>query len=303
MFKKAISYLLFCYIFFQFFACGNRPDGVLNQRDMKDFLTDLHLLDAVLDQRPLNNERERAYYYNALLQKHSITKAEFDSSLVYYTKNPKLFERIYTGVVKNLEKFQSEVKEGKYFPVLPDSIRLKPLEQEIWISPIAYNFTKDSIRQKIAFSVKNYNLMTKDIYLLRFLLRVAPQDSSINTYAALRIHYADGKIDSLTHKTYNDSVLRRYAFRFRAARNINIDSLSGVFYGSSRYAGAFNVKVDSISLKRVYVPALQDSLRLQLDTVEVKVKAADTIPAATGSKPQNIPKPVKLKKERKLIQQ
>lgn len=302
MFKKAISYFLFCYIFFQFFACGNRPDGVLNQRDMKDFLTDLHLLDAVLDEKPLANERERVYYYNALLQKHSITKAEFDSSLVYYTKNPKLFERIYSGVVKNLEKFQSEVKEGKYFPVLPDSIRLKPLEQEIWTLPTAYNFTKDSIRQQTAFSIKNYDLMTKDIYLLRFLLRVAPQDSSKKAYAALRIHYADGNVDSLTHKTYNDSVLRRYAFRFRASRNVSIDSLSGVFYGSSRYAGVFNVKVDSISLKRVYVPALQDSLRLQLDTVKVKVKAADTVPAVIENKPQSLPKPGKIKKERKLIQ-
>jgi hypothetical protein len=303
MFKKAISYLLYCYIFFQFSACGNRPDGVLNQRDMKDFLTDLHLLDAVLDEKPLANERERVYYYNALLQKHSITKAEFDSSLVYYTKNPKLFERIYSGVVKNLEKFQSEVKEGKYFPILPDSIRLKPLEQEIWSSPIAYNFTKDSIRRQLAFSVRNYNLMTKDIYLLRFLLRVAPQDSSKNTYAALKIHYVDGKVDSLTHKTYNDSVLRRYAFRFRASRNVGIDSLSGIFYGSSRYAGVFNIKVDSISLKRVYVPALQDSLRLQLDTIVVKVKVADTVPAVIENKPQSLPKPGKLKKERKLIQQ
>lgn len=303
MFKKAISYLFFCYIFFQFFACGNRPDGVLNQRDMKDFLTDLHLLDAVLDEKPLANERERVYYYNALLQKHSITKAEFDSSLVYYTKNPKLFERIYSGVVKNLEKFQSEVKEGKYFPVLPDSIRLKPLEQEIWTLPSAYNFTKDSIRQQAAFSIKNYNLMTKDIYLLDFLLRVAPQDSSKKAYAALRIHYADGKIDSLTHKTYNDSVLRRYAFRFRASRNVGIDSLSGVFYGSSRYAGVFNVKVDSISLKRVYVPALQDSLRLQLDTVEVKIKVADTVSAPIENKPKSLPKSGKIKKERKLIQQ
>lgn len=302
MFKKTISYLLFCYIFFQFFACGNRPDGVLNQRDMKDFLADLHLLDAVLDEKPLANERERAYYYNALLLKHSITKAEFDSSLVYYTKNPKLFERIYSGVVKDLEKFQSEVHEGKYFPVLPDSIRLKPLEQEIWSRSTAYHFTKDSLRQQTAFSIRNYSLMTKDIYLLRFLMRVAPQDSSKNAYAALKIHYADGKVDSITHKTYNDSVLRRYAFRFRASRNVSIDSLSGVFYGSSRYAGVFNVKVDSISLKRVYVPALQDSLRLHLDTVKVKVKAADTVPAVIESKPKNIPKPGKIKKERKLIQ-
>lgn len=290
MFKKTIPYILFSFIFLQFFACSNRPDEVLNQKEMKEFLTDLHIMETALDEHPPLDEREKAYYYNALLQKHGITKAIFDSSLVYYTKNPKLFERVYTRVVKDLEKFRADVQKGKYFPVLPDSIRLKPMESEIWYLPAALQFSKDSTRRQLAFTIRDFSLMTKDVYYLRFLMRVAPGDSSKNAYAALRIHYADGKVDSLTHKVYSDSVLRRYTFRFRAARNINIDSLSGVFYGSSRYAGKFKAKVDSISLKRVYVPALQDSLRLHLDTVDVKVKGHDTVPAATRKIPHILPK-------------
>jgi hypothetical protein len=186
--------------------------------------------------------------------------------------------------------------------VLPDSIRLKPAETEIWDRPDTVLFTKDSTYKQLAFSIRAYGLMTKDIYRLRFLLRVAPQDSVKNAYTALKIHYADGQVDSLLHKVMNDSVLRRYSFRFRAARNVSIDSLSGVFYKSTNYAGVKNIKVDSISLKRVYVPALQDSLRLHLDTVAVKQKTVDTVPVTTEKKLQNITKPVLIKKERKKIQ-
>ncbi|MEA4937793.1 MAG: DUF4296 domain-containing protein [Paludibacter sp.] len=279
MFKKVFPYLLFVGILLHFFACSNRPDDVLSQSEMRKFLVDLHILEATLDEHPPVNERERAYYYNALFLKHGITKAIFDSSLVYYTKNPKLFERVYTRVVKDLEDFKTDVHKGKYFPELPDSIKFNPAESEIWYLPVAFQISKDSTRRKLAFTIKNFSLMTKDVYQLRFLIRVAPGDSSRNVYAALRIHYADGNVDSLTHKVYRDSVLRRYTFRFRAARNVSIDSLSGVFYGSSHYAGKLNAKVDSISLKRVYIPALQDSLRIHLDTVKIKV--AKSVPAVT----------------------
>lgn len=271
MFKKVFLYPLFFFFLLHFFACNNRPDDVMNQTEMKKFLVDLHILEATLDERPPVDERERAYYYNALFQKHGITKAIFDSSLVYYTKNPKLFERVYTRVVKDMDEFKTDVHKGKYFPELPDSIRFKPAESEIWYLPTALQLSKDSARTKLAFTIRDFNLMTKDIYQLHFLLRIAPGDSSKNAYAALRIHYADGKVDSLiTNKIYSDSVLRRYTFRFNAVRNVSIDSLSGIFYGSSRYAGKFKAKVDSISLKRLYVPALQDSLRVHLDTVKVK---------------------------------
>lgn len=299
MYKKTISYFLACFIILQFFSCSNRPDEVMNQRAMKELLTDLHVLEAVLDENPTTNEQERIYYYDALLQKHGITKAIFDSSLVYYTKNPKVFERVYTRVINNLEKFETDVHEGKYFPVIPDSIKLRPFTIEIWKDKTIMHLSKDTARRHLAFSIKDAELMSKDIYWLDFLLRVSPQDSSRNAYAALRIHYADGQVDSLMHKVYNDSVLRHYSFRMKAARNRSIDSLSGTFYRSNLMTGPYDIRIDSISLKRTYVPFLQDSIRLHLDTVKVVVQKIDSMSVLKDIKIFNILREATIKKEKK----
>lgn len=266
-------FFLFSVLFLFFISsCSKRPDGVLSQRKMKAVLTDMHVLDGVFEAKGMQgNERETVYYYNALLQKYGITKADFDSSLVYYTKNPKRFERIYVGVMENIEGIETDIKSGKFHPLLPDSSLLKPIFYDIWNKPVSYAFTPDSARQHLYFSIQDKALLTRDIYHLSFLLRLAPQDSSKNTYAALRIHYADGSVDSLSHTTVNDSILRRYRFRFRASRNIRIDSLSGVLLGSSDYAGKFGAVIDSISLKREYLPGAQDSLRLHLDSVRMRI--------------------------------
>lgn len=270
MFKRAIYWLLCCIMLLQF-ACSKRPDDVMNRREMRSFLTDLHLLEGVFSSGVSFNDFDRACYYNALLQKHGITKAIFDSSLVYYTKNPKMFERIYSGVNRDIESLKADVLAGKYFPVLPDSIRLKPEIKNIWSLDTTFTCRGDSACPKLYFTVKNRDLLIKDAYFLSFRMRALPHDSVKSGYTAFRIHYADGQVDSLWHEVLNDSVLRRYKFRFNATRNYQIDSLSGVFYKSRMVIDSLYVDVDSIVLKRMFVPALQDSLRLQLDTIPVLI--------------------------------
>ncbi|MDD2284493.1 MAG: DUF4296 domain-containing protein [Paludibacter sp.] len=276
MLKKGTNCLLFCILLFQF-ACSNRPDEVMSRREMRSFLTDLHLLEGVFSSNGTIDEREKAYYYNALFLKHGITKAEFDSSLAYYTKNPKMFERIYTDVNKDLEKLDLDVADGKYFPVLPDSIRLKPEQANIWNLDTTFSFPKDSTRHNLYFSIKNTELLTKDIYSFSFRMRAFPHDSLDAGYSVFRIHYANGQVDSLWHEVLNDSVLRRYKFRCKAARNFKIDSLSGVFYTNPNGPDTYRINIDSVVLFRRYVPAFQDSLRLQLDSLPPKGTKPDTL--------------------------
>jgi len=285
--RKWIPFLLL----FIVTACGFKSDRILSQREMRNFLTDLHVLEGLIMNDPEigNDERIEVYYYNALFSKHHITKAVFDSSLVFYTKQPKRFERIYAGVIRKLEKLQTDVIAGKYERVLPDSIRLKPFQYELPGLDTLYVFTPDSPRTKLPFAVRNVPLLTKDIYHLRFRLRREPSDSSVAGYAALRIHYADGVVDSLWHPTQNDSVLRKYHFRLQAKRNLPIDSVSGVLLGTGKVKGKFRVYLDSVRIEREYIPFLQDSLRNQLDTVPVIIGPADTIDISGGNSAKVVP--------------
>ena len=84
---------------------GCRPRGVLSNREMRDVLYDLHRADGAIQVAGYNysHDQELAGYYKNVLDKHGITQAQFDSSLVWYTNNPQIFNKIYPKVLERLE--------------------------------------------------------------------------------------------------------------------------------------------------------------------------------------------------------
>lgn len=83
-----------------------RPKGILHSWEMRSLLVDLHKTDALLQVRGVlnyNNQEERKLYYAQVLERHGVTQAEFDSSLVWYTAHPALFDKIYPKVLKDLQ--------------------------------------------------------------------------------------------------------------------------------------------------------------------------------------------------------
>jgi len=264
-YKMFNRFILLAAIILLLSACDRRPKGVLNQNDMTIVLTEMHKTDASLMERGLtyNHYSDKAPYYKFIFKKYKITQAKFDSSLVWYSKNPRVFGNIYTKVLANLTELQKEVKNGKYHPV--DTLDLTKMRTSIWNKRIKYLLTKDSTRTHLNFDIPESNFMLGDVYELKFLQRIAPVDSSKNQRIILRINYANGKADSVSGIAYHDSILRRYTIRLHAYRRLKIKSISGELLGSKTYKGKMNSLTDSISLIREYNSRIQDSLRKVVD--------------------------------------
>ena len=260
-FKKIYQAIILIVLLTTFFV-SCRPKGVPSENDMIKVLVELHQLDGVLMEKGLafdSNLPEKEAYYHYVLEKNGLSKAEFDSSLVWYTENPLRFDRVYERVIVELTKQQTLVKSGIYHPV--DSSKLNQLKTELWTKPTKYVLTTDSARTHLNFEIKNYSLLLGDVYVLRFRQRIAPEDSCTNPKVVLRINYENGKVDSLCHIAYNDSVLRRYTFRLKANRKQHIKSISGALLASYKYKGKLHSTIDSISLIREFDRSKQDSLR------------------------------------------
>ena len=84
---------------------GCRPHNVLSNREMRDLLYDLHRVDGAMQVAGYNygHNEELASYYQSVLNKHGVTQAQFDSSLVWYTDNPQIFNKIYPHVIERLQ--------------------------------------------------------------------------------------------------------------------------------------------------------------------------------------------------------
>ena len=84
---------------------GCRPRGILSNRQFRDVLYDLHRADGIIQVAGYHysHDTEVAAYYKQVLDKHGITQAQFDSTLVWYTDNPQIFNKIYPKVIARLD--------------------------------------------------------------------------------------------------------------------------------------------------------------------------------------------------------
>lgn len=261
-FRNKLHFILFLIaISILFSACNNRPSDVIAESKMTNILTEMHKLDGSFSEKGLQygHYPEKKKYYQFILEKYDITEAEFDSSVVWYSKNPKKFEKIYTNVLLAIDEFEATVKTGVFHP--EDSIQKANSTLEIWNKKTQYRFTKDSTRTKLYFVINNDNFMLGDVYELKFLHRIAPIDSCTDAHIELRLNYFNQKSDLVYIKTHNDSLLRRYTIHIPATKKSKIKSISGVLLGSTSFKGKFKASLDSISLMRKFNYFKQDSLR------------------------------------------
>lgn len=79
------------------------PKEYIQPGDMEDILYDFHVSQAMAkENRDQNMDFLKTEYFAAVLKKHGVTEAEFDSSLVYYYSHLKRLQGIYQNVNERL---------------------------------------------------------------------------------------------------------------------------------------------------------------------------------------------------------
>ena len=98
-------------------SCNGTQEGasgkIIPEDKMVSLLMDMHLTEAVLtkdDRAPDQKANLALSYYPSILEKHDVTRAQVDSSVYWYTRHPKIYNRIYEKVVANLGKKLADVQ-------------------------------------------------------------------------------------------------------------------------------------------------------------------------------------------------
>ena len=269
-------------------SCQRRPSGVLNTVEMENLLFDMHVMEGAMNANgaDYNNPQMKEKYFQALLKKYDVTPVQFDSSVSWYTKHPKFFERIYVNIDARLKKMTADVDHRKYHPIDSNATT----DVNIWNLKSKYILTKDSARTKLKFDVKSNGFMAGDYYLLSLLHRISRTDTTYNPHIVMYVNYWDGTTDSIYTKTHNDNLTRRYQLIFKARFDRKIKSVSGMLLGYDSVKGKMNVYLDSIRLIRRYNPVKQDSIRDMVDWLDTTIVPVDTVSASIPAKPASASK-------------
>ena len=80
------------------------PRDIIQPDDMEKLLYDYHVSQAMASEGEGNMEYNERLYKLAVLKKHGVTEAEFDSSLVYYTRHTEQLHKIYQRLSERMNK-------------------------------------------------------------------------------------------------------------------------------------------------------------------------------------------------------
>lgn len=134
-----------------------RPDDVLPPRKMEQFLYDFHMAQAVIQDLPREEKYTTPAYVEWAYEKNGITREQFNTSLVWYTRYPKELAKIYkrlsnrvddeyraaTRSLSQIEKKSFEVQSG-------DSVDMWYLDKtallnsSVYMNKLTYRINRDT---------------------------------------------------------------------------------------------------------------------------------------------------------------
>jgi len=113
--------ILLSALFFIFFSCKQNKDelttvkepvNLISTEKMIDLITEVHIAEALIIQRQTHGQNVPYYtalYFKTILKKFNITRKEFYENMEYYSYDSKKLDDIYTEVITNLTKKQTEI--------------------------------------------------------------------------------------------------------------------------------------------------------------------------------------------------
>ncbi len=236
-------------------GCGMRPWGILSHDEMVVVLLDVHVAEAAMKIVDSSAKRiEKQEYYNTVFEKYNITKEQFDKSLDWYARHPKLLVAIYDDLKKEAECLQKRVEEYEFHtdekPLREDSIVVFDLWH--WERDRLLTLGEDSVIpiDSLHFSITDSNYFYKSESLQLYLKMRVYSPDTVEFATRVIYHYSDSWIDTLQYKSLADSVCRRYSFTQNIPDYRNIDSLFIELVDSARTIES--IKIDSVKLNRTY---------------------------------------------------
>lgn len=186
--KKRILWLILPILCLLISGCEQRkPDGVLSKDAMTDVLVDYHIAHTMAENLPADKRYQAPLLIEGALQKHHITQAEFDSSLIWYTRNLSELSLVYNRVNRIIAEKTDELAQetDRNHSASPANTRSAYASGafpegdsvDIWRQPTFFQMNRIAATRRMQFVLTpDQSFMPDDILTWELNARVLPKD-------------------------------------------------------------------------------------------------------------------------------
>ncbi len=167
---------------------------------MVPILVDIYKANGVMSMNysfKLDYTLDSSLLYGWVMDKHNITKAQFDSSLVYYTKKTDALNKIYDKVITQLSKMQDNLSSSNKNEETKTNV--------IWKEKRKYHLPVDGPRSKVPFNVA---ITETGLYTISAKIQIRNIDQSVNPHITAYFWYNDGS-ETGKREYFNVTKLRK----------------------------------------------------------------------------------------------
>lgn len=263
------------------------PVGVMSRKKMAEVLADVHIAEAITGQTYAYNDfSSKRACFEKVFEKHDITRDEFNHSVDWYARHPRIYSEVYEETVKLIEKRQDEVKNYAFHPEENPEFRHVIDSLNIWLRPMALRTTAekyDSLHFEIADSTL-FGIGEK--YIWTFEQRAERDSLTPAAYLKLFVDYEHGHADSIIYRLNDSLATYRYRVRLETTDTLKISRLHGYFLTTNSDTVP-PVRIDSVRLWRYYNTEnvqIDITLRQRLDSIHAIEIKNDTISSEKDKK-------------------
>ena len=148
-------------------GCGKQvPEDIIQPDRMENILYDYHLSISMGNNLSYSDNYQKEAYKNYVFEKYHITEADFDSSMVWYTRHTEELAGLYKKVG---ERFRSEKKRMQELLALREDKPAASLPGDtvdVWYDRKLYWLTDVPLANKVTFEIPaDSNFKAKDAFL------------------------------------------------------------------------------------------------------------------------------------------
>jgi hypothetical protein len=227
-------------------SCGKKvPEEIIQPQAMENLLYDYHLATTMSADLPYDENYKKQAYLAYVFQKHGVTEAEFDSSMVWYSRHSDEMNTIYQNLQKRMETTAELLKKQTVRSSGEVAVSLSGDTVDLWQDRAIYWLTSSTLTNKLTFDLKaDTSFHERDKMVLEANFSFLPK----------------GKVEA--------SGIQRLMLRPDSA--FKYKSVSGFMY----YAGKEHSSAIISDIRLMRYRMHEENLQKQIDSVAVK---ADTL--------------------------